>query len=75
MQNGTQNPTVTLPPGDLLFLSDIHQELDVAQDAGWNILQLLRGETDAESHHRQVAGFDQINLDLFPYECIDHFYR
>lgn len=56
---------IALPPGDLLFLSDIHQELDAAQEAGWNTVQLLRGEADAESRHRQVNRFDKINLELF----------
>lgn len=56
---------VGLPPGELLFLSDIHQELDAAQDAGWNALQLIRGEADTASRHRQVNRFDQINLEPF----------
>ncbi len=55
---------IGLPAQDLLFLSDIHQELDAAQDAGWNTVQLIRGEADTESRHRQVAGFDQINQEL-----------
>ncbi|MGE9551996.1 acireductone synthase [Erwinia amylovora] len=56
---------IALPAGELLFLSDIHQELDAAQEAGWNTVQLLRGEADAASRHRQVNRFDQINLELF----------
>lgn len=46
---------------ELLFLSDIHQELDAAADAGWHTLQLIRGEADSESRHRQVNDFSQIN--------------
>lgn len=56
---------IGLPAHELLFLSDIHQELDAAQEAGWNTVQLLRGEADAQSRHRQVNRFDQINLELF----------
>ncbi|KGT86640.1 haloacid dehalogenase [Erwinia typographi] len=56
---------IGLPAYELLFLSDIHQELDAAQDAGWNTVQLLRGDADAQSRHRQVNRFDQINLELF----------
>lgn len=56
---------IGLAPNTLLFLSDIHQELDAAQDAGWNTVQLIRGEADTESRHRQVNQFDQINLELF----------
>lgn len=55
---------IGLPPQELLFLSDIHQELDAAQEAGWNTVQLIRGAHDSESRHRQVAGFDQINQEL-----------
>lgn len=55
---------IGLPPQELLFLSDIHQELDAAQEAGWNTVQLIRGAQDDESRHRQVAGFDQINQEL-----------
>ncbi|MBD8216135.1 acireductone synthase [Erwinia persicina] len=55
---------IGLPAEELLFLSDIHQELDAAQDAGWKTVQLIRGDADAESRHRQVAGFDQINQEL-----------
>ena len=56
---------IGLPPDELLFLSDIHQELDAAQDAGWNTVQLIRGEADTASRHRQVNRFDQINLEPF----------
>lgn len=50
-----------LPAGQLLFLSDIHQELDAAEQAGWHTLQLIRDAADDDSHHRQVADFSQIN--------------
>ncbi|QZX95020.1 acireductone synthase [Pantoea alfalfae] len=49
------------PAAQLLFLSDIHQELDAAAEAGWQTMQLLRGEADDESRHRQVTDFTQIN--------------
>lgn len=48
-------------PSSLLFLSDIHQELDAAAEAGWHTLQLIRGEADNASRHRQVNDFSQIN--------------
>lgn len=47
-----------------MFLSDIHQELDAARDAGWHTVQLIRGDADNESRHRQVTDFDQINQEL-----------
>ncbi|MBS0857016.1 MULTISPECIES: acireductone synthase [unclassified Tatumella] len=45
----------------LLFLSDIYQELDAAKQAGWHTLQLIRGEADSVSVHPQVSSFEQIN--------------
>ncbi|MFT8209996.1 MAG: acireductone synthase [Symbiopectobacterium sp.] len=52
---------IGLPGEQLLFLSDIHQELDAAAEAGWQTCQLIRGDTDVASFHRQVARFDQID--------------
>ncbi|ATO34384.1 Enolase-phosphatase E1 [Dickeya dianthicola] len=53
---------IGLPASELLFLSDIRQELDAAEQAGWHTCQLIRDDADAESHHRQVNRFDQIDL-------------
>jgi enolase-phosphatase E1 len=52
---------IGLPAEQLLFLSDIRQELDAAAQAGWHTLQLIRDDGDAESHHPQVNNFSQIN--------------
>ncbi len=51
-----------LPTQDLLFLSDIRQELDAAREAGWNTIQLIRDEQDETSDHKQVNNFSQIEL-------------
>ncbi|MEI7144479.1 acireductone synthase [Pectobacterium brasiliense] len=53
---------IGLPADQLLFLSDIRQELDAAQEAGWHTCQLIRDDADNVSRHRQVARFDQIDL-------------
>ncbi|QHQ19236.1 acireductone synthase [Pectobacterium brasiliense] len=53
---------IGLPADQLLFLSDIRQELDAAQEAGWHTCQLIRDDADSVSRHRQVARFDQIDL-------------
>ena len=50
---------------ELLFLSDIHQELDAARAAGWHTCQLIRDDADAQSRHPQVNRFDQIDLGEF----------
>ncbi|WP_413721490.1 acireductone synthase [Sodalis sp. RH24] len=51
-----------LPPGELLFLSDIGQELAAARAAGWRVCQLVRDEADPQQHYPQVNRFDQIDL-------------
>lgn len=54
------------PPAAILFLSDIHQELDAAEEAGFRTLQLVRGDYDPDSHHPQVQRFDDIHLEQIP---------
>ncbi|WP_380182121.1 acireductone synthase [Kalamiella sp. sgz302252] len=56
---------IGLPPNELLFLSDIHQELDAAQQAGWYTVQLIRDEADSGSSHCQVNQFSEINTERF----------
>lgn len=53
------------PADELLFLSDIRQELDAARQAGWHTVQLIRGDADTESVHHQVNRFDEITLEPF----------
>ena len=55
-----------IPPSQILFLSDIHQELDAAEQAGFRTLQLIRGDDDGASHHHQVHQFDEINPEQIP---------
>lgn len=51
------------PPGDILFLSDIKEELDAARMAGMQVMWLVRdGATDPHATHRQVRNFDEITL-------------
>ena len=57
---------LSLPPASVLFLSDIHQELDAAEQAGLRTVQLIRGDNDAASHHHQVHRFDDINPEQIP---------
>ncbi|MCA7013047.1 acireductone synthase [Dickeya dadantii] len=56
---------IGLPAGELLFLSDIRQELDAAEQAGWHTCQLIRDDADTDSRHRQVNRFDQIDLNAY----------
>lgn len=54
---------IALPTEQLLFLSDIKEELDAAKQAGLNTLQLLRGsDYDGTASHVQVNNFAQIQL-------------
>ena len=52
---------IGLPAGEILFLSDIVEELDAAHAAGMQAIQLVRdGDLDAHARHRQVRDFDAI---------------
>nr|WP_318382859.1 acireductone synthase [uncultured Enterobacter sp.] len=57
---------LALAPAQILFLSDIHQELDAAAQAGFRTIQLIRGDGDAASQHHQVHRFDVINPEQIP---------
>jgi enolase-phosphatase E1 len=51
------------PPGDILFLSDIKEELDAARVAGMQVTWLVRdGVPDPNATHRQVRNFEEITL-------------
>ncbi len=53
---------IGLPPGNILFLSDIREELDAAAAAGMHTLWLVReGRPDAAAAHRQVTSFADID--------------
>ncbi|MBI3772934.1 MAG: acireductone synthase [Gammaproteobacteria bacterium] len=47
---------------EILFLSDIKEELDAAAATGMRTIQLVREPVALVSSHRQVASFDQIDL-------------
>jgi enolase-phosphatase E1 len=52
---------IGLPPGQVLFLSDIREELDAARDAGMRTTQLVRPpQFPTEAGHPAVADFDAI---------------
>lgn len=54
---------IALPTEQLLFLSDIKEELDAAKQTGFNTIQLLRdGVINTTARHKQVHRFTQIQL-------------
>lgn len=54
---------IGLPAKEILFLSDIKEELDAAHAAGMQTIQLVRdAATDTAASHRQVGDFDQIAI-------------
>jgi enolase-phosphatase E1 len=53
---------IGLPSEEILFLSDIEQELDAARLAGLNTCKLTRPGTDATSSHKTANNFDEIIL-------------
>lgn len=62
-----QNITAHIPfiPKQLLFLSDVQEELDAAKAAGFSTLWVKRtGDLDIHASHRQVASFAEITDEL-----------
>jgi len=54
---------INVPPQDILFLSDIKEELDVATAAGMQTVWLVRdGAIDVHATHRQVRDFNAIEV-------------
>ena len=51
---------IRLPPGDILFLSDVAAELDAAAAAGMRTIQLVREDAIEGGRHRTVHDFDEI---------------
>jgi enolase-phosphatase E1 len=50
-----------IPTNQLLFLSDIKEELDAAKAAGFQTLWLTRDSTpNPQAEHRQVSSFDLV---------------
>jgi len=53
---------LALPANEILFLSDITEELDAADQAGMQTLQLVRDwATDTAARHVQTKNFDEID--------------
>lgn len=54
---------IGVPAGEILFLSDIVEELDAARTAGMRTVQLVRnGALDPHAPHRQVRDFNAIEI-------------
>ena len=53
---------IGLPAEEILFLSDIEQELDAARLAGFSTCKLTRPGTDPASSHKTANNFDEITL-------------
>ena len=54
---------IGLPAEQLLFLSDIKEELDAAKPVGMQTIWLTReGVTDLDAEHQQVLSFDAIKI-------------
>ena len=56
--------SLNLLPSEILFLSDIEEELDAAEAAGLQTIQLVRDGTKASERHKTVKKFDEIIAQL-----------
>ncbi len=50
-----------LPGAEIVFLSDIEQELDAAKEAGIQTIKLIRPGTDPESTHKKAVDFKEVD--------------
>lgn len=54
---------INIPAEQILFLSDIKEELDAARTAGFETYWLVRDKTpNLTAEHRQISDFDQISF-------------
>ena len=61
-----------IPANQLLFLSDIKEELDAAKKAGFKTIWLTRDSApDSQAEHPQVSSFKEINSDVGDSHVID----
>jgi enolase-phosphatase E1 len=52
-----------LPAEQIVFLSDIREELDAARQAGLQTVWLVRDQAiDSQAEHQQVNDFDAIQI-------------
>ena len=51
---------IAVPANDILFLSDVFEELDAARDAGMATVQLVRDAKVAVGDHRVASDFSDI---------------
>ncbi len=53
---------LSVPADEILFLSDVAEELDAAKVAGFQVYQLVRPGTEASDRHPFVASFADLKL-------------
>jgi enolase-phosphatase E1 len=57
---------IKIVPKEILFLSDVKEELDAAAEAGMQTVWLVReGKLTPTALHFQVRDFDSIQVDAF----------
>ncbi len=59
--------TLNIDPEDILFLSDIEQELDAATEAGFKTCHIQREGNIGGSTHIQAKNFDEVTTLFFPF--------
>ncbi len=56
--------SISRPAGDILFLSDVANELDAAAQSGMQTMQLVRDDKVVCGSHRIAADFDEVTESL-----------
>ncbi|MCE9680523.1 acireductone synthase [Shewanella sp. AS1] len=55
--------TISLAPKQVLFISDLLEELKAAQQAGLRTVQMVRDTTQRTGDFKQISSFDELDLD------------
>lgn len=62
--------SLKLPPNEILFLSDVLEELEAAFEAGFQVCQILRPEVKKQTKYTTSNNFLELNIKKLPYTVV-----
>ena len=54
--------TISLAPKQVLFISDVVEELKAAEEAGMRTMQMVRSQDQRTGSHKQIASFEELTF-------------
>ncbi|ABV89490.1 acireductone synthase [Shewanella pealeana] len=55
--------TISLSPKQILFVSDVLEELKAANEAGLHVVQMVRDDSQRTGDFKTIASFDELKID------------